>query len=128
MATRKIVLVTGGNGGIGYETVKALIESKKPYHVLMGSRSLEKASTAIKRLHEECPNTTNTVESLQVDLTSDESIEAAFKTVHSGPGYIDVLINNAGKTSYLSENMSLGLTVTRRELRYSPSCWKSLTS
>jgi NAD(P)-dependent dehydrogenase (short-subunit alcohol dehydrogenase family) len=100
MAARKIVLVTGGNGGIGYETVKAFIESKKPYHVFMGSRSLENANKAIQRLHEECPNTTNNVEPLHVDLTSDESIEAAFKTVQSGPGYIDALVNNAGKGPY----------------------------
>ncbi|KAJ5116904.1 hypothetical protein N7456_001252 [Penicillium angulare] len=96
MAARKIVLVTGGNGGIGYETVKAFFESKKPYHVFMGSRYLDNAKAAIERLNVECPDATNKVEPLQVDLTSDESIEAAFKTVQSGPGYIDALINNAG--------------------------------
>lgn len=96
MASRTIVLVTGGNNGIGYETVKALLESNKSYHVLMGSRSLEKAKTAIEALKNECPDTTNTVEALQLDLTSDESIEKAFEQVKAGHGYIDVLINNAG--------------------------------
>jgi len=96
MASRKIVLVTGGNNGIGYETVKALLESEKSYHVLLGSRSLEKAKTAIDNLKKEVPDTSNTVEILQVDLTSDESIERAFETVKSNYGYIDVLINNAG--------------------------------
>jgi NAD(P)-dependent dehydrogenase (short-subunit alcohol dehydrogenase family) len=97
MALRKIVTVTGGNGGIGYETVKSLLGSDKPYHILMGSRSLDKAKVAIETLHSECPRATNTVEPVQVDLTSDESIENAFKQVEAAHGHIDVLINNAGK-------------------------------
>jgi len=99
MASRKIVLVTGGNNGIGYETVKALLESEKPYHVLLGSRSLEKAKAAVEHLKTEVPDTSNTVEILQLDLTSDESIEKAFEQVKSSHGYIDVLINNAGTLS-----------------------------
>jgi NAD(P)-dependent dehydrogenase (short-subunit alcohol dehydrogenase family) len=103
MASRKIVLVTGGNNGIGYEIVKALLESEKTYHILMGSRSAEKAKTAIKNLKKEVPKTANTVEILQVDLTSDESIEKAFEQVKSSHGYINVLINNAGMfTSFLT--------------------------
>ena len=96
MASPKVVLVTGGNSGIGYETVKALLQSEKPYHILLGSRSLEKAKLAIETLHKECPESTNTVEVVQVDLTSDESIEKAFEKVKASPGHIDVLINNAG--------------------------------
>lgn len=96
MARRTIALVTGGNNGIGYETVKALLESKRSYHVLMASRSLEKAKIAIENLHKECPETANTVEALQLDLTSDKSIEKAFEQVKASPGYIDALINNAG--------------------------------
>ena len=96
MASLKVVLVTGGNNGIGYETVKAFLQSDKAYHVLLGSRSLEKAKLAIETLHKECPESTNTVEAVQVDLTSDESIEKAFEQVKASPGYIDALINNAG--------------------------------
>ena len=96
MASRKIVLVTGGNNGIGYETVKALLESQKPYHILMGSRSVEKAKTAIEKLKADVPETSNTVEILEVDLTSDESIEKAFEKVKGKHGHLDVLINNAG--------------------------------
>lgn len=96
MASRKVVLVTGGNNGIGYETVKALLESEKPYHVLMGSRSLQRAESAIETLKTEVPETSNTVEILQLDLTSDESIEKAFEEVKGRHGYLDVLINNAG--------------------------------
>jgi NAD(P)-dependent dehydrogenase (short-subunit alcohol dehydrogenase family) len=96
MKMSKIVFVTGGNNGIGYETVKALLESKQAYHILLGSRSLEKASAAIKSLREECPASTSTIEVVQVDLTSDESIQKAFDQVSASQGRIDALVNNAG--------------------------------
>ncbi|KAM3078274.1 hypothetical protein ACMFMG_002431 [Clarireedia jacksonii] len=110
MASRKIVLVTGGNNGIGYEAVKALLQSSKPYHILIGSRSLEKAKVATENLQEECPETTNTFETLQVDLNSDESIEKAYEQVKSKHGYIDTLINNAGATfdiDFIDDKVSL---------------------
>lgn len=97
MTLSKIIFVTGGNGGIGYETVKAFFASPKPYHILMGSRSLAKGNEAIEKLRSECLQATNTVEAVQLDLTSDESIENALAHVQAGPGYIDALINNAGK-------------------------------
>lgn len=38
----KIVIVTGGNSGIGYETVKKILESRKAqYTVLLGARTIE---------------------------------------------------------------------------------------
>jgi NAD(P)-dependent dehydrogenase (short-subunit alcohol dehydrogenase family) len=101
MASLKVVLVTGGNNGIGYETVKALLQSDRAYHILLGSRSLEKAKLAIEALYKECPESTNTVEAVQVDLTSDESIEKAFEQVKASPGHIDALINNAGMRTSL---------------------------
>lgn len=98
MAARKAVLVTGGNNGIGYEAVKSLLQSKKPYRVFLGSRSLDKAKTAIEKLNEECPDTINTVEAIQLDLNSDESIEKAYEKVSADPGYLDTLMNNAGES------------------------------
>ena len=93
----KVVLVTGGDKNIGYETVKALVGSAKAFHVIIGSRSLERAKQAIERLHTECPEATNTVEAIQLDITSDESIEKAFETIKSGHGRLDTLVNNAGR-------------------------------
>ncbi|KAJ5378114.1 uncharacterized protein N7496_005523 [Penicillium cataractarum] len=98
MASPKIVLITGGNSGIGYEAVKAFFESQNAYRVFMTSRSLEKGQEAIDKLREGCPTATNTVELLQLDLASDESIDQAFRRVKSEAGYIDALVNNAGAT------------------------------
>jgi len=63
----------------------------------MGSRSLDKAESAIEKLQKECAGSKNTVEAIQVDLASDASIEAAFNKISTGAGHIDTLVNNAGK-------------------------------
>ena len=96
MAASKVVLITGGNTGIGYEAVKALLQSDKPYHVLMGSRSMDKARVAIDSLREECPQSKSAVEAVQVDVTDDGSIEQAFEQVKASRDRVDTLINNAG--------------------------------
>lgn len=96
MASRTIAFVTGANTGIGYEAVKALLQSSKSYHIFLGSRSIEKGKLAIEDLKKECPDSASIVEFIQVDLTSDDSIEQAFQHVKNGPGYIDTLVNNAG--------------------------------
>ncbi|TVY44733.1 Short-chain dehydrogenase/reductase [Lachnellula subtilissima] len=110
MATRKVVLVTGGNNGIGYEAVKAFYQSQKPYHILLGSRSVEKGKLALDSLTKEVSESQNTVEVLQVDLESDESIEKAFEQVKKSPGYLDALVNNAGASfdpAFISGKISL---------------------
>jgi len=96
MSTKKIVVVTGANKNIGYEIVKALLQSDKPYHVFLGSRSLESGHHAVATLQKQCAASSSTVEAIQVDLSSDSSIEKAFETTKTRAGYIDCLINNAG--------------------------------
>jgi NAD(P)-dependent dehydrogenase (short-subunit alcohol dehydrogenase family) len=101
MASSKVVIVTGGNAGIGYEAVKALFQSTKPYHVLMGSRSLEKGKLAAEMIKRECPEAKNSLEPIQLDVTSDESIKNIFSHVQSSQGRLDVLVHNAGKPSFV---------------------------
>lgn len=96
MAASKVVLITGGSNGLGYETVKAFFEDTKPYHVLLGSRSSAKGESAIEKIRQECPGSKNQIELLELDVTSDESIDKAFTQVKAGPGRVDILINNAG--------------------------------
>ena len=109
MSSLRNILVTGGNSGIGYETVKALLQSDKAYHVFLGARSMDKAKSAVDAIQGECPSASNTVEALQVDLNSDESIEQAFKQVKTSKGHLDTLVNNAGKPSS-PHNIALGRT------------------
>nr|POE51535.1 short-chain dehydrogenase/reductase trope [Quercus suber] len=92
----KIVLITGANTGLGYETVKALLQSDTSYHILLSGRDLSKAQQASLAVVGEVPDSKSTVEAIQIDVESDESISVAFETVSRKHEKIDILINNAG--------------------------------
>ncbi|KAH8674266.1 hypothetical protein BX600DRAFT_378351 [Xylariales sp. PMI_506] len=98
MATtsQKIVLITGANTGIGWETVKALLQTDTSYKVLLGTRSLDKGRQALEALKDVSKSSSSTVDLLQIDIASDESIDTAFERVQSTYGHIDILVNNAG--------------------------------
>ncbi|KAH8198747.1 hypothetical protein TruAng_007111 [Truncatella angustata] len=94
-ANKTIVLITGANRGIGYEIVKALLQtgSRGPYHVYLGARDIEKGEKAVASLTAEYGNS---VSAVQLDTNSAESIDKAVSTVKSEAGRLDVLVNNAG--------------------------------
>ncbi|KAF7592430.1 hypothetical protein BBP40_000278 [Aspergillus hancockii] len=94
MDSRKVVVITGANTGIGLETVKSLLRSSQRYHILLGGRNIEKAQLASHSLPTETSQ--STVEPFQVDVESDESIDAAFKQIAAKYDRVDCLINNAG--------------------------------
>jgi NAD(P)-dependent dehydrogenase (short-subunit alcohol dehydrogenase family) len=96
MSEKTIVLITGGNTGIGYESVKALFASLIAHTILMGSRSLDKAHASISTLQSEVRHSRSEIVPLQIDIEDDTSIENAFKEVESRYGKVDALINNAG--------------------------------
>lgn len=50
----------------------------------------------MKALQDEFPASTIVMDVIQIDVSSDESINAACDTVGKSLGYVDVLINNAG--------------------------------
>jgi len=96
---RPIVFITGANTGIGLEAVKAFLQSPTTtagYHILLGSRSLEKGQAAIASLQAEFPASPTTLELVQIDVTSDASIQAAFESISANHPHIDALVNNAG--------------------------------
>ena len=95
MASKTIVLVTGGNTGIGYEVVKALLGSDRLYHVLLAGRDIKKGEDAAKSATAEVESK-STVEAVQIDVEDDESISKAYEQVSSNHSKIDALINNAG--------------------------------
>lgn len=77
----KIALVTGASSGIGEATAKRL--AKAGYKVYGTSRRGAQAGQ-------------RTFEMLPLDVTSEESVEAAVKEVLRLHGRIDLLVNNAG--------------------------------
>ena len=91
-----VLLITGANTGLGFETVKALCQSPKAYTILLSGRNLDKATAAVQDVRKEFPQSPSTVEAVQIDIEDDESISRAFEHVASQHGRLDVLINNAG--------------------------------
>ncbi|KAJ7636806.1 hypothetical protein FB45DRAFT_864794 [Roridomyces roridus] len=89
--TGKVVLVTGGNAGIGYYTVKELLS--KNAKVYLAARSAEKAAVAIKSLEAE---TGKTAIFLQLDLGDLKSVRVAANTFLKQEERLDILFNNAG--------------------------------
>ncbi|KAF4772349.1 hypothetical protein HAV15_004859 [Penicillium sp. str.  len=98
VASQKIVLITGGNQGIGYETAKNLVQTSATYHVILGSRRLENGEEAVKRLQAE-PDVKGTVSAIHLDVTDDQSVDAAAEKVAADYGRLDILVNNAGIVS-----------------------------
>ena len=88
----RIVLITGANSGLGFETAKALIQ--KGATVILGCRSINKAIKARQELSLEsnCSN----IELLEIDLSDLKAVELAGNQLLEKLPKLDVLINNAG--------------------------------
>jgi NAD(P)-dependent dehydrogenase (short-subunit alcohol dehydrogenase family) len=102
MTNQEIVLITGGNTGLGFETVRALYSSRKAYTIILAGRSPAKVDEAIKAAQAEFPSSHSKLFPLQVDVEHDESITKAFEQVQAMWGKLDILINNAGKPRHQS--------------------------
>ena len=90
--TGKVVIVTGGNSGLGYESVKAF--AMKDAEVILASRSLEKGEEARSAILQAVPE--GKIQVMQLDLGDLESVRAFaadFKKKHKR---LDILLNNAG--------------------------------
>jgi NAD(P)-dependent dehydrogenase (short-subunit alcohol dehydrogenase family) len=96
------ILITGANKGLGRETARRLIELG--HTVYVGSRDAERGRRAAEELGGR---------PLLIDVTSDESVDAAAAELGQEAGGLDVLINNAGVPGGFTEP---GLT-TAADLR-----------
>jgi len=86
----KIALVTGSSSGIGFETSLAL--ARNGFHTFATMRDLGK-DEKIKQIIEK---EDLSIEILELDVDSEESVNSAINMVMEKKGQIDVLINNAG--------------------------------
>jgi NAD(P)-dependent dehydrogenase (short-subunit alcohol dehydrogenase family) len=90
MSMQKIVLLTGGNKGIGLETARQL--AQKGMTVLIGARDAAKGEAAAVKLRKENLD----ARSLEIDVANSESIRKAAARVERDFGHLDILVNNAG--------------------------------
>jgi len=85
-----VALVTGGNRGLGFATVRALARTGSC--VILTGRDGDRAKEAAAALRAEGLD----VQGLELDVTDQASIGAAREQVERRQGRLDVLVNNAG--------------------------------
>ncbi|CAG8403693.1 unnamed protein product [Penicillium salamii] len=90
----QVILVTGGNAGLGFETIKELAKHR-PAHIYLAARSAEKAVKAIQDMRES-DDVTAPISFLQLDLSSFDSVKKAASKFNQAESRLDILINNAG--------------------------------
>ena len=86
----KVVVVTGGGGGIGSATCERFGEEGA--HVVVADIKAEAAQTVVDRI----TAAGGKASSMVVDLTDPQAVRAAVEKVEAEIGPIDVLVNNAG--------------------------------
>jgi NAD(P)-dependent dehydrogenase (short-subunit alcohol dehydrogenase family) len=87
----KSALVTGANKGIGFEVARIL--AQKGIFVYLGARDLENGKAAVQKLKGEG---INTVEAVQLEVSDQQSVAEARRTIGAKTQTLDILINNAG--------------------------------
>ena len=86
-ANKPVALVTGANQGVGNEIAKAL--AANGYIVYVGSRKLENGEKAVAEIGENA-------KAIQLDVTDQQTINAAIEYIRNEYGRLDLLVNNAG--------------------------------
>ncbi|KAF8067664.1 hypothetical protein FPV67DRAFT_1625788 [Lyophyllum atratum] len=106
----KVVIVTGGNAGIGYATVQHL--ARAGAKVYLAARNEERAMTAITKLQEEGLGPGNgEVVWLQLDLSDPRDAKKSAEEFLLKERRLDILVNNAALLSAPYEKTPDGLTV-----------------
>lgn len=89
----KVIIVTGGNAGVGKQTVLEL-SRHHPKKLYMTARSQAKYDAAMQDIL--AANPTAKVDLLELDLGSVDSVKRAAAAFLAKENRLDILINNAG--------------------------------
>ncbi|KAL8822096.1 MAG: hypothetical protein Q9191_007162 [Dirinaria sp. TL-2023a] len=87
------VLITGANSGVGFSAAKVIACASEAFHVVIASRDIEKANSAMAEIL--AANPKGHLSTVQLDVTDEQSIKSAADQVLRECGGLDVLVNNA---------------------------------
>ena len=90
MTDKKTARVTGANKGIGYEITRRL--AADGYSVWLACRDVARGEAAASALRQAGAD----VRFIEMDVTDDESVQAAAERLSGETKHLDVLVNNAG--------------------------------
>jgi NAD(P)-dependent dehydrogenase (short-subunit alcohol dehydrogenase family) len=106
--TSQVVLITGATDGLG--KAAALLLAARGYHVFAAGRSAEKRAQLDTLAYEkQLP-----LETVELDVCDDASVQRAVNGVLAKAGVIDVLVNNAG-VNYMGTLEDLRLEDWKRQ-------------
>lgn len=88
----KIVVITGGNTGLGKQTAIQL--AKYGAEVVIAVRNEQRGREAVEEIKKEANS--DKIEAMKCDLASKKSIEEFVKQLGKEKSRVDVLVNNAG--------------------------------
>src|SRR5438445_9323536 len=88
----RVVIITGANSGVGYESAVAL--AHKGARVVMACRSMDKAERARQELLTRVPGAA--VDVLPLDLGNLQSVRTFAESFNAHYDRLDILMNNAG--------------------------------
>jgi len=90
--TKKTILITGANSGIGRSAAEQL--ARMDAHVILACRDQEKADAARQQIIQVTGS--ENVETVHLDLESFDSVRQCAKAISDRFEQLDVLVNNAG--------------------------------
>ncbi|XP_013394976.1 retinol dehydrogenase 12-like [Lingula anatina] len=92
--SKKTIIITGANTGIGFAAARILGRSGDKYTVILACRSEERGQEAVRTIKEESPNAD--VVYMNLDLSSMASVHKFVENFHASGRRLHVLCNNAG--------------------------------
>ncbi|KAF2769131.1 NAD(P)-binding protein [Teratosphaeria nubilosa] len=89
----RVILVTGGNAGLGAATVEALAPHK-PECIYLCARNVSTAEALVQKIHQTSPNAN--IKILALDLASLDSVKKCASEFNDQASRLDILFLNAG--------------------------------
>ncbi|KAF9437763.1 hypothetical protein BGZ76_011221 [Entomortierella beljakovae] len=97
MTPKNVIVMTGGNVGIGFECAKQILSTLSNVHLILGCRDSKRGAQGVKNLEPFAASAGSTVEFRPLELASFASVHQFAKDIISSfPDGINTLILNAG--------------------------------